>query len=65
MPKRKPLGWITTESLHRLRAGGNDSRGTVPIHRRRSRVARHPVSLGAGCVPGPDSPCLLRNQGLR
>ena len=35
----KVIAWITVESLSRLESGGNDSRGTVPVHVRHSRVA--------------------------
>lgn len=46
--KRKPtdpIGWITAESLARLARGGNDSRGSVPIHANRSATARFPLYL--------------------
>lgn len=47
--KFKPLGWITTESLQRLAlAGGNGSKGTVPIHAQQSRVAWIPVFRANG-----------------
>lgn len=28
----KPIGWMTHEALDRLKRGGNESRGTVPVH---------------------------------
>ena len=40
----KPIGWITDESLRTLNRGGNGSRGTVPIHTKRSAVAKHPLA---------------------
>lgn len=40
------IGWITYESVYRLKRGGNDSRGTVPIHVERSSVAKMPVYVG-------------------
>lgn len=42
-----PIGWITDESIYRLERGGNDSKGTVPIHKSRSYVAKTPVLLAA------------------
>lgn len=41
----EPIGWITRESIDRLDLGGNDSKGTVPIHKSRSYVAKTPVLL--------------------
>ncbi len=39
-----PMGWITRESSRRIRwNGGNQSRGTVPLHAHRSHVACIPV----------------------
>lgn len=35
----KVTAWITEESLRRLEAGGNDSRETVPVHARLSKIA--------------------------
>ena len=35
--------WITRESLWRLIGGGNDSRGTVPVHFRMSAAACIPL----------------------
>lgn len=43
----RQIGYITTESISRLERGGNDSRGTVPIHREESRGACAPVYLVA------------------
>lgn len=37
------IGWITEESLWRLRNGGNGSKGTVPIHKKRSVTSRYAV----------------------
>ena len=43
-PRLDPVAYVTKESLRRLReAGGNHSRGTVPIHRSRSSVASIPM----------------------
>lgn len=39
----KPIGWITSESLHRLLFGGNRSHGTVPVHFSKSGVANIPL----------------------
>ena len=39
----KPLAWITDESLLRLARGGNDSRGSVPVHAQQSSVAKTPL----------------------
>ena len=39
-----PLGtvaWISDESLRRLKRGGNDSKGTVPVHAKKSSVSKH------------------------
>jgi hypothetical protein len=41
-----PDGWISVESVHRLRSGGNDSKGTVPIHAKPSATSRIPVYFG-------------------
>lgn len=47
--KRKPVGWISSESIGRLvYYGGNDSKGTVPIHGEKTAVSRFPVYLDAG-----------------
>lgn len=35
----EPVAWMSPESRMRLRAGGNSSRGTVPVHGRPSRAA--------------------------
>lgn len=40
-----PSAWITKESLRRLKAGGNESRGTIPVHCTPTRVAKIPVYL--------------------
>ena len=50
-----PIAWITDESLLRLSKGGNDSRGSVPVHAASSRVAKTPLYLGE-----PDTLCALR-----
>lgn len=39
----KPVAWISRESLSRLCSGGNDSRGTVPVHAKRSRTSSAPL----------------------
>ena len=36
----EPVAWISPESMRRLRAGGNDSKGTVPVHASRSYVSK-------------------------
>jgi hypothetical protein len=45
-PKDKPIGWISEESLRRLKAGGN-SRGSVPVHSSFSMVARIPLVIAS------------------
>lgn len=37
--KIPPVGWMTRESLYRLTSGGNSSRGSVPVHANKSKVA--------------------------
>ena len=44
--KKTPIGWVTDESMYRLLRGGNDSRGTVPLHEKPSSVAKIPLYLG-------------------
>ena len=36
----EPVAWISQESLRRLREGGNDSKGTVPVHASRTYVSK-------------------------
>lgn len=43
----KVVAWISRESLRRLESGGNDSRGTVPVHVRHSFVAFRGLVLRA------------------
>jgi hypothetical protein len=44
---RRPEAWITEEALASLtHHGGNGSRGTVPIHAEKSRVAKIAVYFG-------------------
>ena len=50
------IGWISWESLHFIKRGGNGSKGTVPIHATRSNVSKYPLYLstpdtegGKGC----------------
>jgi hypothetical protein len=38
-----PVAWMTRESARRLADGGNDSRGSVPVHAKRSNVACIPL----------------------
>lgn len=45
METPKPVAFITRESMMRLSNGGNDSRGTVPAHRRASAIANRPLYL--------------------
>jgi len=40
-----PVAWISAESIGRLRDGGNSTRGTVPVHSRRSHVSNTPLSV--------------------
>ena len=42
---------MTRESAYRLANGGNESRGSVPIHRSESNTARIPVYV---CAPPVD-----------
>lgn len=46
-----PVGWITRESLARLKRGGNASRSTVPIHNRQSHVANKPLYASPPATP--------------
>jgi hypothetical protein len=39
----QPAGWLTEESKDRLLRGGNQSRGTVPLHRGHSAKSAIPV----------------------
>ena len=39
----RPIGWMSDESANRLFCGGNDSRGTVPLHARKSAVSSIPA----------------------
>lgn len=41
----QPVAFITRESMMRLSNGGNDSRGTVPVHRFASAIANRPLYL--------------------
>ena len=38
-----PTAWLSDESVRRLARGGNDSRGTVPVHAVRSGVSCNPL----------------------
>tara|TARA_R110000868_G_scaffold277390_1_gene537177 strand:+ start:90 stop:377 length:288 start_codon:yes stop_codon:yes gene_type:complete len=52
----KPVvGWITKESMQRLSKGGNSSRGTVPMHQKKSVVAYIPVHIGVMPEPSTQS----------
>lgn len=51
--------WITSESLHRLKYGGNYSRGTVPVHKRESVIAYR------GLVLHTDAERLLAERDAR
>lgn len=55
----KVIAWITGESLSRLESGGNDSRGTVPVHVRKS------VAAYRGLVLREDAECLLAERDAR
>jgi len=41
-PEPEPVAWMTYESEHRLRSGGNH-RGAVPVHQKSSREAKIPL----------------------
>lgn len=45
------IGYITREGLERLTIGGNDSRGTVPIHHSLTRVATTEVFVRSNTRP--------------
>lgn len=49
-----PIGWVSSESLRTLSNGGNGSRGSVPIHAKKSSVSRFPIYAG----PQKDAPDL-------
>lgn len=44
----RPVAWISDESLRRLKWGGNESKGTVPVHALRSKVAKTPLYFKVG-----------------
>lgn len=52
--KAKPLCWMTKESLQTLKSGGNDSRGTVPVHHKRTNLSSIPLftedELNQACI---------------
>ena len=53
----EPLAWITAESLNRIKQeGGNHSRGSVPVHAKRSSVARFPLYDASGWQPIETAP---------
>jgi hypothetical protein len=37
------IAWISDESLYRLKHGGNDSKGTVPVHAKKTIFSKHAV----------------------
>lgn len=39
----EPFAWISSESVYRLNNGGNDSKGTVPVHANRTSVSKLPI----------------------
>jgi hypothetical protein len=39
----EPVAFINNESIWRLKRGGNDSKGTVPVHAKPSRVTKEPL----------------------
>ena len=45
-----PVAYISNESLRNLRRGGNDSKGTVPVHSKRSCIS----TTGLYLHPQPD-----------
>jgi hypothetical protein len=49
-----PVAWITRESLARLQRGGNESRGTVPVHVQRSNIATIPLYAARNSRPTTD-----------
>jgi hypothetical protein len=46
-----PIGWMTRESRARLTSFGNGSRGSVPLHSKRSNVACLPVFAACEAQP--------------
>ncbi len=41
---QEPFGWITSESAYMLKKhGGNESRGTVPMHAKKSAISTIPL----------------------
>ena len=41
-PVQEPMAWISQESAHRLKHGGN-SKGAVPVHAKRSNTSKIPL----------------------
>ena len=39
----EPFGWVSRESIYRIKRGGNGSKGTVPIHAKASSISRIPL----------------------
>ncbi len=57
LPEVVQIGWITGESLRRLKKGGNKSRATVPVHSKPSHVATVQVYMNNSSsvkLPGHD-----------
>jgi hypothetical protein len=40
--KQEPVAWMSNESAHRLKHGGN-SKGAVPVHAKRSNTSKIPL----------------------
>lgn len=45
------VGWMSSESYRRLIRGGNDSKGTVPVHSSQSAVSHIAVYIGSDQEP--------------
>ena len=55
-PQAEPVAWISAESLRRLKQGGNDSRGTVPVHATHSMSTHAPLFLATPQQAQPPVP---------
>jgi hypothetical protein len=49
--RAEPVAWMTEESQRRLARGGNDSRGTVPVHVERGLIASIPLYAAPPAAP--------------
>lgn len=50
----KPFGWITSESIYRLTRIGGNRKGTVPVHKKRSSVAKTPLYMAPTALTEED-----------